>query len=145
MYLLQKVLHLRVLNIQYLHECLDTELKTGETNFVILLLCWTSKANSRWIWRIFQQIKLNLDGLVQKHSVLVVLIGEFNGKSKIWYKINKYSFEGNIIENATSQSSLWQIIKEAMHILDNSSSCIDLIFTSKTSSLIQSGVHPSLH
>ena len=145
MYLLQKVLHLRVLNIHYLHECLDIELKIGETNFVMLLLWWTSKANSRWIWRIFQQIKLNLDGLVQKNSVLVVLIGDFNGKSKIWYKINKYSFEGNIIENVTSQSSLRQIIKEAMHILDNSSSCIDLIFTSKTSLLIQSGVHPSLH
>ena len=75
----------------------------------------------------------------------MVLIGDFNAKSKNWYKNVKCNFEGDIIEKVTSQFCLQQVIKEPTHILYNSSSCIDLIFTSQANLLIQSGVHPSLH
>ena len=37
------------------------------------------------------------------------------------------------------------MIKEPIHILDSSSTCIDLIFTSQPNLIIESGVHPSLH
>ena len=37
------------------------------------------------------------------------------------------------------------IIKEATHILESSSSSIDLIFTTQPTSVVESGVHPSLH
>ena len=50
-----------------------------------------------------------------------------------------------MIENVTSQFGLLQIIKEPILILDNSSSCIDLVFTSQANLLIKSGVQPSLH
>ena len=45
----------------------------------------------------------------------------------------------------TSQFGLSQIIKEATHILESSSSCIDLIFTTQPNLVVESGVHPSLH
>ena len=61
----------------------------------------------------------------------MVLTGDFNAKSKNSYKNDKYSFEGNIIENVTSQLGLQQVIKEPTHILVNSSSCFNLIFTSQ--------------
>ena len=38
-----------------------------------------------------------------------------------------------------------KFIKEPTHILDNSSSCIDLIFASQPNLIIESGVHPSIH
>ena len=43
--------------------------------------------------------------------------------------------------------SIWssQIIKEATHILESSSSCIDFIFTTQPNVVVESGVHPSLH
>ena len=53
--------------------------------------------------------------------------------------------EGNAIENLTSQFGLHQVIKEPIHILDTSSSCIDLIFTSQPNLIIESRVHSSLH
>ena len=37
------------------------------------------------------------------------------------------------------------MINEPTHILESSSSCIDLIFTSQPNLVITSGVHPSLH
>ena len=38
-----------------------------------------------------------------------------------------------------------QIINKPTNILSNSSSCIDLIFTSQPNLVIESGVHSSLH
>ena len=55
------------------------------------------------------------------------------------------NLEGITIENVTSQFGLSQIIKEATHILESSSSCIDLIFTTQPNLVVESGVHPSLH
>ena len=46
--------------------------------------------------------------------------------------------------SVTSQFGLRQVIKEPMHILDNSSLCIDLIFMSQANLLIESGVQSSL-
>ena len=49
------------------------------------------------------------------------------------------------IENLSSQFGLSQIINEATHILEASSSCIDLIFTTQPNLVVESGAHPSLH
>ena len=43
-----------------------------------------------------------------------------------------------------SQFGLHQIINEPAHILENSSSCIDLIFTSQPNLSVESGTQPSL-
>ena len=61
-------------------------------------------------------------------------------------KIEKKAiFEGMAIKNISSQYGLYQVINEPTHILENSSSCIDLIFTSQPNLITKSGVHPSLH
>ena len=72
-------------------------------------------------------------------------IGDFNAKSNNWFCHDKTNFEGDAIENLTSQFGLQQVIKESTHILDTSSSCIDLIFKSQPNLIIESGVHSSLH
>ena len=60
----------------------------------------------------------------------------------IGFAMTKTNFEGDSIENLTTQFGLHQVILEPTHILDTSSSCIDLIFTSKPN---LTGVHSSLH
>ena len=82
---------------------------------------------------------------MQRNLFLLVVIGDFNAKSTHWCSQNSINFEGITIENVTSQFVLSQIIKEATHILESSSLCIDLIFTTQTNLVIESGVHPSLH
>ena len=74
-----------------------------------------------------------------------MLIGDLNAKSKNWYCHDKYSHEGNAIENVTAQFGLQQIINEPTHISNTSSSCIDLIFTSQPNLITDSVVHSSLH
>ena len=88
---------------------------------------------------------MTLDILVQKNPFLMTAIGDFNAKSKNWYSQDTNSFEGKTIESITSQFGLYQLINEPTHLLENSSSCMDLIFTTQPNLVIESGVHPSLH
>ena len=45
----------------------------------------------------------------------------------------------------TSSYGLTQIISDSTHILPNSSSCIDLLFTNQPNMITSSGVLPSIH
>ena len=55
------------------------------------------------------------------------------------------SHEGSKTDGLTSQLGLEQIIKEPIHIIGDSSSCIDLIFTTQPNLVMESGVHSLLH
>ena len=121
-------LPLRVFNAQYLQESICIELKIGDKTCNFLYL-YKSLSQSQNDFETFtESLELNLENLVQSHPFLVVAIGDFNAKSSNWFCYDKTNFEGDA--NLTSQFGLHQVIKEPSHILDTSSSCIDLIFTS---------------
>ena len=77
--------------------------------------------------------------------LLMVALGDFNAESNSWYRNDSTDTEGSKIDILTSTFGFHQIINEATHILNNSSSCIDLIFTSQPNLVTESGVHSSLH
>ena len=72
----------------------------------------------------------------------MVALRDFNAKFSNWYNKNITSNERIKIEAVFSQNGLHQEINEPTHILDNSSSCIDLIFNSQPNLLIESSAHP---
>ena len=78
----KKFLPLRVLDIQYLDECINFELKIGDKlcNFVAL---YRSPSQTQDEFEKFSDnLELNLGTLSQKNPFLVVAIGDFNAKSK---------------------------------------------------------------
>ena len=90
-------------------------------------------------------LDLTLETLTQKNPFLAVIIGDFNAKFNKWCSTNKTTPEGARLDNLTSQYGLTQLLKEPTHISDSYRSCIDLIFTSQPSLVIDFGIHPSLH
>ena len=90
-------------------------------------------------------LQLSLDKISNQNPFLTVVLGDFNTKSSNWYKHNQTTQESSKIDTATSQFGLKHLIKEPIYIFGNSSSCIDLIFTSHPSLVMESGIHPSLH
>ena len=132
-------------NVRYLQECINFEMKIGDKvcNFISL---YRSPSQTLDNFETFSKnFELNLENIVHRDPFLVVVIGDFNAKSSKWHCQDKSTFEGNVIDNITSQFGLYQVIKEPTHILNTSSSCIDLIFTSLPNIIIDSGVHSSLH
>ena len=88
--------------------------------------------------------ELKLDTLAESNSHLIVVLGSFNIKSKNGYINDKTATEGAKIEFVNSQYGLHQIISEPTHVLENFSSCIDLVFPSQSNLAVHSSVFPSL-
>ena len=75
----------------------------------------------------------------------MILLGDFNAKSKSWSVNGKTREEGTILENLNFLYGMKQLICAPTHILQHSSSCIDLIFVSQPNLVIDSDIHLSLH
>ena len=73
------------------------------------------------------------------------MLGDFNAKSKSWPVNDTATEEGTILENLTSLYGMKQSISDPTHILQHSSSYIDLIFVNQRNLVVDSGIHPSLH
>ena len=81
----------------------------------------------------------------QKGSILTTITGDFVAKFCNSYNYDKTSFEGSTIESITLQFGLHQLKNKTAQLLQNSSSCSDLIVTSQPNVLVELGVHPPLH
>ena len=88
---------------------------------------------------------MTLNLVSKKNLFLLVVLHDFNAKLSQWHEKDSSTSEGLSIENITSQFGLHQMINEPTHIVQNSSSCIDLIFTLQPNLSVESGTHPYLH
>ena len=85
--------------------------------------------------------ELNIDAVTANNTFLTIVLGDFNIKSNLWFKGDKTSYEGSKIDAITSQFGLQQLIIEPTHLVADSSSSIDLVFTSQLNLVMESGVH----
>ena len=138
-------LPLKVLNISYLKECLNFEFKIGDESCNFVALCRSLSQSQDDFETFSDNFEMTLETLAQKRSFLTRIIGDYNAKSCNWYSYGKTSFDSSTIESITSQFGLHQLINDSAHLLENSSSCIELIFTLQPNIVVKSGVHPSLH
>ena len=141
----KSTLPLRILSISNLDECINFEVTIVSTicRFIRFYRNPSKKQDESQEFK--SNLEINLDALSANNPFLTVMIGDFNAKSSKWYLNDVTSFEGSQIEFLASQFAMSQVINEPTHILDNSKSCIDLIFTSQPNMIMDSGVHPSLH
>ena len=93
---------------------------------------------------IFENLELNFDHMAEKNLFMMVGLGDYNPKSKPWYINDITNFEGSKIDFLTSSFGFHQIINKPTNMLNNSSSCIDLIFTTQPNLVIESCVNSSL-
>ena len=136
-------LPLRIISINYLNEYVRFELMVGDKlcNFIAL---YRSPSQSQDQFESFKEnLELNLESAVQNNPFLVVLLGDFNAKSSNWCKNDITTTESKATENISSQVGLHQMINGPTHILESSSSFIDLTFTSQPNLMTESGV-PSI-
>ena len=141
----QNFLPLKVTGVCLLEECiaLDLIISNKLCSFVAL---FRSPSQSQDNFATFSDnFEMTLDLVSKKNPFLIAVLGDFNAKLSQWHNKNSSTSEGISIENIASQFGLHQIINEPTHVLENSSSCIDLIFTLQPNLSVESGTQPSLH
>ena len=120
-------LPLKVTGVRLLEECItfDLIIRNKLCSFVAL---YSSPSQSQDDFATFSDnFKMTLDLASKKNPYLLVVLGDFNAKLIQWYDKDSSTSEGISNENTTSQFGLHQIINGPTHILQNSSSYIDLI------------------
>ena len=123
----RKPLPLRVVPDHHLSECLILEVNLKNKKGHVVSLYRSPNQN----FDEFELFLTNLGNLIaditSRNPQFMLLLGDFNAKSKTWFINDQSSSEGTQLKSLTSLYGMKQIIAEPTHVLENSSSCIDLI------------------
>ena len=138
-------LALKILDVKYLHECIVFQVLIRNKLCNFISLCQSPSQPTDIFDQFADNLELTLDEVANHNPFLIVVLGDFNAKSENRYKHDKTSYEGTKIDVLTTQFGLQKIIEEPIHVLVESFSCFDLIFTSHQNLVIESEVHSSLH
>ena len=112
----------------YLSSCLCD---LAQPTFYFFALVYRSPSQNQTEFDNFAvNFELMLSKMHAENPFCVIITGDFNCRY-----FNRF----------TSDLGLHQLISEPTHLMSNSKSCIDLIFTDQPNLIIQSGVYPSLH
>ena len=94
-------LPLRVLEIQYVNECINFELKIGDKLRTLVALYRSPSQSQDKFETFIYNFELNLETLSRKNPFLLVAISDFNVKSKFWCCIDNTTSQGKTLENVT--------------------------------------------
>ena len=113
-----------------LDECLVFETKTG-ANRIFLCICYRSPSQTSDEFELFsRKWEETIINIYNCSPSAAVFLGDFNVKNSDWWNGDNTDPEGMKIQNIAIQHGLQQLIDGPTHILPDSSSCIDLIFSS---------------
>ena len=136
-------LAIQLINVNYLSECLLCQITFDNTKGYLQYRSPSQTSSA------FNYFLLNSKKMLQEISAFKpdfsITLGDFNARSKSWSKSDTDTIEGTKIDAVTCSYGLQQLIPQPTHLLANSSSCIDLIFTDQPSLVVDCGTHPSLH
>ena len=127
-----------------LSECIVFEIQANRKKYFFAIIYRSPSQNQIE----FDDFTLNFELLISKlaaeNPFCVVVSGDFNCRSSQWWDNEIENNEGKRFEPLTSDLGLYQLISEPTHLMGDSKSCIDLIFTDQPNLFIETGVHSSL-
>ena len=87
-------------------------------------------------------IKLNYT--TSNNGLFIIILSDFNARFLVWWTKDKTT-EGTQLVSLTSVHVFHQLISQPTHLLPQSSSYLDLIFSDQPNLKVDSGVYLSLH
>ena len=121
-----------------LHESINLEITTDGELCNLICLYRSPSQNAEVFEKFVKNLELNLEFIFNKNPYLTVVISDFNAN---WYKGSRTTAGGSKLEIVTSHYGLTQINNEPTHLLEDFSSCIDLVFKSQPNMVLGNGVH----
>ena len=99
-------LAIRLISVNYLSECINFEIMIGNKICNFITLYRSPSQNQDGFQAFIDNLEMNLETLAQRNPFLMVVLGDFDSKSKHWCSQGSTNFEGITIENMTSQFGL---------------------------------------
>ena len=131
-------------NLTTLDECLVCEMQSGSKHFFITVLYRFPSQSIEQFSLFKQRWEETIININDCSPTIAMYIGDFNARNSEWWNGDSTNLQGTELVELAAQCNLNQVIYGPTHILPNSASCIDLIFTMETNFITDSGVLPSL-
>ena len=120
-----------LINIKSLQESISFEIRIGRKCCKLICLDRSPSQTNGEFKSFLKNLELILDKIHEEITFMISVLGDCNAKPINWCKNDTTSHGGSMIDTAMSNYGLCQRIQQPTHILNSSSSCIDLIFTSQ--------------
>ena len=87
------------------------------------------------------RLELTVENIQAKKPDCIIITGDFNCRTQQWWSADIEDHHGTALDDLIQSKNLSQLIDEPMHIINDSSSCIDLIITSQPFLFVEHGMH----
>ena len=126
-----------------LKNCLVAEINVNNEKRFFTRLYRSSSQNYDELKLISTNFDLLLSNINNIYPTCSIFLGDFNAKCSKWCASNKYNTTGIELDNITMTSGYNEMIDTPTHHINESSSCIDLIFSSNVNLAKNCGVKQS--
>ena len=120
-------LSVRVVPNHHLSECLILEVDLKNKKGYLVSLYRSPNQNLDKFELLLTNLENLLADITSRNPHFMLLLNDFNAKSKTWFINDQSSSEVTQLESLTLPYGMNKLIAEPAHVLENSSSCIDLI------------------
>ena len=131
-------------DVSNLQECLVTEITVKNKQCFLTCLYRYPSQNREQIQSFCDSLDSLVNNMNSLNPAISTITGDFNGKRSKWYSFDLSDKIGKELDTITSTAGYSQIIDKPTHFTNHSCSCIDLIFTSNPSILVDSVIEKSL-
>ena len=87
-------LPIKLIDVNYLNECISLELRIGGKVCKFLTLYRLSSQNKDEFETYLDNLELNFDHMADKNPYLMLVLGDFSAKSNSWYRNDSTDIEG---------------------------------------------------
>ena len=127
-----------------LNECLVCELKVGKKKCFITILYRSPSQSIEEFNRFKNDWEQTIININSNNPYISIYVGDFNARNTNWWEGDIDNSQGLDLDDISCYHGLQQMINGPTHIIPNSASCIDLLFTSQPNLIAESGIHSSL-
>ena len=120
-------------DLSMLHKCLMTENIVDNEKKILTCLYRSPNQNHEELDNFSSNLDLLFSSINDNHPTCSILIGDFNAESPKWCNGDKSNWAGIECDNITTSAGYSQLINELTHLVNKTSSSIDLIFSSDLS------------
>ena len=129
-------------DIATLPESIVCELNLDRKKYFFVVVYRSPSQDQQEFDNFMNNFELMLSKMSAEEPYAVIITGDFNCRSPQWWEQDNENEEGRQFEPLTTDLGLHQLISGPTHMIGESKSCIDLIFTDEPNLFIESGIHP---
>ena len=127
-----------------LDNSLVTKIRSQNEKCFLTCIYRSPSKNNEEIENFCANFDLLLSNINEELPICSIITGDFNARCSNWWKNDITNSVGQELDSLTSSAAYAQIIDKPTHIVNNSMSCIDLVFCTNANIISKHGVDVSI-